>query len=457
MTDIDDDESDIVAEAVAVARDVAEGIGSIVITHYADADTLDILRPGMTDLAIVRRINLAVAGEFAALGVKVFVQRADRAAFRRWLDGHPDPEQNRLAWIDRGRLLPMGAGLKLLGVFQAPDVAPPAPGKVPGPHADRLVETYADEDDTDFRELAEIMIAAGRDDIIELALRKTRDQLGDEAADNVAFAFREIAEAGDFGPSGWAELVALPMALIPGSVPEAGELSANLVGSGALSDTLEVRFLPGWRSPDALAELHATKLRRVLLDLIAGQEPRDLPPGDTDDLAASGFGVLVGLQIDWDIPVWEDVFLNGVQQQPDEDEETPQAAERAAVFERWRLAVAEASGGCVALRLVRPTQLPDELSGFMDEAGAHARGIEDIRDFVAMVRREANDEEVVCRLKVMGQGLEISLYTKAGRFLDTLTLPASRLPAPVGEMAPLIEAFLSIVQDAPQSDSTRGR
>jgi hypothetical protein len=40
-------------------------------------------------------------------------------------------------------------------------------------------------------------------------------------------------------------------------------------------------------------------LRRVLLDMVDGKAPRDLPPGDTDELARRGFGVLVGLRIDW--------------------------------------------------------------------------------------------------------------------------------------------------------------
>lgn len=449
MPNNDDDRGAMVSEALAVARDVAGDLDGIVITHFPDADTLDILRPGTTDLATSRAVNRAVAEEFTAQGVGVFVQKADRAAFRRWMDGRADTAENRFAWRDRGRLLQGAAALKLLGAAVAPDPYTPALGKIPGPLADRLVETYSDEDDTAFREFAETLIAAGRDDVIDLALRKARDHLGDDAACDVVDALREMAEAAEAGPSGWAELVTLPMALIQGSVPEATELGAGLAASGAFPETLDLRFLPGWRSPDALARLTATALRRVLLDLLAGQEPADLPPGDTDELAKSGFGLLLGVQFDWDIPAWEDVFQNGVRQEPDGDAQTPEDAAYAAAYESWRLAAAEASGGCVALALVAPTKVADEIAAFMEEAGGHTRGIEDIRDFVAMIRREANDEAIMCRLEVIGKGLEISLYTQAGRFLDSLTLPAARLPAPLREMPRLIEAFVPISRQNP--------
>ena len=450
MTKIDHDRIGIVEEAVAFARDVATELSSILITHYPDADTLDTLRPGTPDLGTVTAMNRAVAAAFVAQGVQVFVQRADKAAFRRWMADRADTAENRLAWVDRTRLLGGLAALKVLGVAAGQSPRRPLLGNVPGPLADRLLEAYSDDDDdTQFRELSEELIAAGRDDALELALRKARDQLEDGAADVLALEFREMAEAAEAGPSGWVELVTLPMALIPGSVPDAAELGESLVASGALPNKVEVRFLPGWRSPDTLAGLHPTAIRRVLLDMVAGAEPRDLPPGDTDDLAKSGFGVLIGLQIDWDIPIWEDIFENGLPQEPEEAEETSEDAERTAAFEHWRMSAAESSGGCVALALVSPSHVQDEIFEFMDEAGEHTRGIEDIRDFVAMVRREANDEEVVCRPEVIGTGLEISLFTRAGRFLDSLTLPAERLPARAEEMPRLIETFVPIVRDAP--------
>jgi hypothetical protein len=99
------------------------------------------------------------------------------------------------------------------------------------------------------------------------------------------------------GPSRWAELVALAVALPAGDVPDGEVLGRGLIESGALADSEELRLLPGWRSPDALAELSFGAVRRVLLDLVNGRPPRDLPPGDTDELARRGFGVLLGLRI----------------------------------------------------------------------------------------------------------------------------------------------------------------
>ncbi len=447
MTKSDDDLIELVQEAVALAEDVAPDLNSILITHYPDADSLDMLRPGGSDLETTVAVNRAVAEAFVAQGVQVFVQRADKAAFRRWMADRADTAANRLAWIDRTRLLGGTAALKVLGVAPGHSPDHPALGATPGPLADLLLEAYSDQDDdTLFRAIAEDLIAAGRDDALELALRKARDQLEDGAADVLALEFREMAEAAEIGPSGWAELVTLPVALIPGSVPDAAELGKSLIASGAVPDKIELRFLPGWRSPEALAVLHPTAIRRVLLDLVAGAEPRDLPPGDTDDLAKAGFGVLLGLQIAWDIPIWDDILANGLPEEPDDAQETSDDAARMAAFEQWRGSVAGSSGGCVALALVPPSIVQDEIFEFMDEAGEHSRGIEEIRDFVAMARREANDEEVVCRPEVIGTGLEISLFTRAGRFLDSLTLPADRLPARAEGMPHLLEAFVPIIR-----------
>ncbi len=115
-------------------------------------------------------------------------------------------------------------------------------------------------------------------------------------------------------------------------------MGESLVRSGFLQDTAELRFLPGWRSPDALTELSPGAIRRVLLDMVAGAEPRGLPPGDTDDLAKRGFGVLLGLRIDWSIPIWDEIAAaDGLPLASNEDdEETPEEARRAALFDRWR-------------------------------------------------------------------------------------------------------------------------
>ncbi len=447
MPERDDDRDAVVAKAVALAQELGEEFGAVVLTHYQDADTLDTIRGGEADLATVAAVNKAVAEVFTAHGVQVLVQRADKGAFRRWMTDRAETEANRLAWIDRTRLIGGAAGLKVVGAAFVESPGSPEVGKIPGPVADRVLAAYAKEDDSDYRRIVEVLIATGRDDVIDLALRKARDQLEEGAADVLALEFLEVAEGVEAGPSGWAELVAVPMALIPGAVPDAAELGDGLSASGAFPETVEVRFLPGWRSPDALAELRPTAVRRVLRDLLAGKEPGDLPPGDTDDLAKSGFGVLLGVLVDWDIPVWESILQNGLPE--DDDELSGEDDANAVAFDRWRMTTADSSSGCVALALVRPTRVAEEIVVFMEEAGDHTQGIEEIVDFIAIGQGEANGEEVVCCPKIFGDGLEISLYTKSGRYLDRLTMTADQLPAQASEMLDLLETLVPVVREPP--------
>jgi hypothetical protein len=459
-----DHRDEVVEAAAALAREVAGDLGSVLLTHHADAETLDTLRPGETDIETARAVNAAVATEMIDQGVEVFVQRADRAAFRRWMGGREDTPETRRAWIDRGRLLRGDAALRLLGLRPAaPSAAPPAARSAfdasPGPVADRLLAAFVAGEDEEMEALAQDLLSAGRDDVLDLAIRKAAERHGDENADELAGALLSAAEGAAVGPSGWAELVALPVALSQGAPPDAIAMGNGLVASGVLDEALEVRFLPRWRSPDTLAGLSPGALRRVLLDMVAGSEPRDLPPGDVDALARGGFGVLVGLQIDWGIAVWDAIAAEGGlpfdtganEDGANEDgaDETPEEARAAELFDRWRGAIFEVSGGCVPLALVPPSEMDAEIAEFLDEAGAQTRGIEEIVDFVAKARGEAGEEEVVCRAEIIGEGLELSLYTARGRFLDSLSLPAERMPAKAVEMPRLIGTFVRLVKDAP--------
>jgi hypothetical protein len=444
-------QDDLVAQAADLARDTAPDLDVVLITHYPDADTLDTLRPGETDLQTALAVNRTVAGEMAQAGVEILVQRADRAAFRRWMSDRDDTPENRRAWIDRDRLLRGPAALVALGVEAL--AAPPRLtfGKSPGPVADRLLDAYADEDSDAFDVLVQALMDAGRTDVLDLAVRKLGERQGDDAGDELNWVLLVAAEGAAAGPSGWAELVAMPVALSASEVPDGEELGQGFVASGVLAANEEIRLLPGWRSPDALAGLSFGAVRRVLLDLVEGRAPRDLPPGDTDDLARRGFGVLLGLRIDWAIPVWEEIAAaGGLPEDPDEDaEETPDEARRAALFDRWRGAVFQASQGCVPLGLVAFSQVANEIADFLAEAGEQTEGLEEIREFVAAGRRETDGKDVVCRPEINGDALELSLYTEEGRFLDSLTIPASRLPVRAEEMPQLIGAFVRLVQDTP--------
>jgi hypothetical protein len=445
------DQDDPITQAAYLARDIAPDLDVVLITHYPDVETLDTLRPGDTDLQTALAVNRAVAREMLDAGVEVLVQRADRAAFRRWMSGRDNTPENRLAWIDRSRLLRGSAALELLGLKSSASPPPQTFDKAPGPIADRLLEAFGDEDSAEFDALVQDLMAARRTDVLDLAIRKLEEREGDEAGDELNWVLLVAAEGAPIGPSGWAELVALAVALPAGDVPDGEALGQGLIASGALMDTEELRLLPGWRSPDALAELSFGAVRRVLLDLVDGKPPRDLPPGDTDELARRGFGVLVGLRIDWAIPVWEAIAAaGGLPEELDEDAaETPEAARRAGQLDHWRGRVFEENPGCVPLDVVAFSQVSNEIADFLAEAGEQMSGFEEIREFVAACRRKAGGDEVVCHPQITPDALELSVYTPAGEWLDSLTMPAARLPARPEEMPPLIGAFVHLVQDRP--------
>jgi hypothetical protein len=444
------DQDDPITQAAYLARDIAPSLDVVLITHYPDVETLDTLRPGETDLQTTLAVSRAVAREMLDAGVEVLVQRADRAAFRRWMSGRDNTPENRLAWIDRSRLIRGPAALEVLGLKA---VAPQrqAFGTAPGPIADWLLEAFGEEESGEFDAQVQDLMAAGRTDVLDLAIRKLEEREGDEAGDELNWVLLVAAEGAAIGPSGWAELVALAVALPAGDVPDGETLGRGLIESGALPDSEELRLLPGWRSPDALAELSFGAVRRVLLDMAAGKPPRDLPPGDTDELARRGFGVLLGLRIDWAIPVWEEIAAaGGLPEESDEDAaETPDEVRRATLFDRWRGRVFQESQGCVPLDVVAFSQVANEIADFLAEAGEQTGGLEEIREFIAACRRKAGGDDVVCHLQIFGDALELSLYAEAGQLLDSLTVPADRLPARAEEMSPLIGAFVRMVQDRP--------
>ncbi len=438
-----------VEQAAVLARDIGRDVDSILITHYPDHETLDTLRPGDSDLETVTAVNRAVALELAETGVAIFVQKADRAAFRRWMQERDDTCDNRRRWVDRARLVGGAEAFRLLGLPPPPMPQPRRFGPAPGPISDELVAALDEEDEAGFEELVEELLAAGRQDVLDLAVRKAVVRSGDQAGDALHAELAAIAEGARTGPSGWAELVALPVALPAHTLPDATELASEFIGSGIPGETVELRFLPGWRSPDALASLSPTALRRVLLDLVAGREPHDLPPADSDDLATRGFGFLLGLQIDWDIPILDEILAVGLPDENADDEDTPEAAQKAALFDRWRGTVFKAQDGCVPLALVPPSDVSAEIAAFVEEAGQHTDCIDDVRECIAMARREAGDAEVVCRVEIIGDGLELSLYAVGGRYLDSMTLTAERLPVRAEEMVRVVETFVRVVKDTP--------
>jgi hypothetical protein len=188
-----------VAQAVDLARDVAPDLDAVLLTHYADAETLDTLRPGESDLATTRAVNRAVAEEILHAGGEVVVQRADRAAFRRWISDRDDTPENRRRWIDRPHLLRGEAALELLGI-KSPVPPPLNFGKAPGPAADRLLEAFDDADSGEFDVLVQALLTAGRIDVLDLAVRKLGERRGDEAGDDLNWVLLVAAEGAALGP-----------------------------------------------------------------------------------------------------------------------------------------------------------------------------------------------------------------------------------------------------------------
>ena len=437
-----------IEQAITLARGAAPDLTSVLITHYPDLETLDTFRPGETTLDTVAAMNRTVATELAAAGVRVFVQLADRASLRRWLTGRPDTQENRWAWRDRSHLLRGAAALKMLGADPALARSRPKLGAAPGPLADCLLATFADDGGSEFEDLVHDLLAAGRSNVLDLALRKAADRLGEEAVDDLLGAMMVVAEGAEMGPSGLAGLVALPVALPPSNVPDAAVLRDSLLDEGVLPATVDIRFLPGWRSPETLDGLDPAAVRRVLIDMVAGAEPNDLPPADADDLARKGFGFLLGLQVDWSIPLWDEVAANGPPLEPEEDEETPEDAAQAAAFDRWRSAAFEAAG-CVVLDLVPLSEVAGEIDDFLADAGQQVDGLEEIRAFVAAARREAPDEAVVCRPEIIADGLELSLYTQSGRFLSSMAAYANNLSITPEEILLVVGSLVPLAKDVP--------
>ncbi|MFC3127142.1 hypothetical protein ACFOD4_18905 [Pseudoroseomonas globiformis] len=439
----------LIAEAAELAEELAPDLRVVLLTHYPDADTLDLMRPGGQTLEAVRAANRAVAAALLRHGVTVLVQQADKAAFRRWMQDRSATAESRLGW--RGRT-PVARGEEAIRLLEIDPASLPVPQreKASGTPADRLMRLFAGPDGTAFDSLAETLIASGRDGVLEQAVRRVAQRHGEEAAEDLTKDLLAMAEAGPAGPSGWSELVALPVGLSPGPLPEPAALAQSLAASGALSEGLELQLLPQWFSPDAVASLTPGQLRQTLIQMAEGQQPQSLPPADESTLAEGGFGVLIGLQLDWTVPLWEEIAARGLPEPPEEGQETPEEKVLADAFERWRSMVFRTQGGCVPLALVPLSETEAEIAAFLEEAEEQTGAWPEIQDLVEMARQEAGDQEVVCLPRVEGDQLHLALYTRRGRLLDEMTLEGERLPVPASEMPSLLETIVSLVDSRPQ-------
>jgi hypothetical protein len=292
-----------------------------------------------------------------------------------------------------------------------------------GTPADRLVRAWLDGGDDAFADLAEELIAGGRDGVLAAAVRKLAGRHEDGAVAEFIEALAELAEAAEGGDTfGYAELVLLPV-LSEGRPPDPAPIAAGLVGSGAFPPEAEAAFADGWRSAEAIGALSPCGLRRVLADVATGREPADLPPLPPGGMADGGVAVLVGCL----------AFRSG---RPGEDTDAapgPAAdgdggdrpgSRRHGAFDRWRASLdPDAMRGVVVLPCCRPSALADEVRAFLLEA---VEGLdptlEEAVGFVEAARVEAGDaEEPVARLAAREGGVALAVLTRSGRVLDSRT------------------------------------
>jgi hypothetical protein len=315
-----------------------------------------------------------------------------------------------------------------------------------GTPADRLVRAWLDGDDDAFADLAEELIAGGRDGVLAAAVRKLAGRHEDEAVAEFVEALTEVAEAADGGDAfGHAELVLLPV-LSEGRPPDPAPIAAGLPGSGAFPPTAEVAFAEGWRSAEAVDALSPCALRRVLLDVAAGREPANLPPLPPGGMAGGGVAVLVGCLAFRTGPPGEDPdAVPGSAARAGRDDRPGSWSEDA--FDRWRASLGpDAVRGVVVLPCCPPSALADVVRAFILEA---VEGLdptlEEVAGFVEAAREEAGDgEELVARLAAREGGVGLAVLTRSGRVLDDRTFDLGGTGVTAEDVRRVVEAAMPV-------------
>ncbi|WP_149537939.1 hypothetical protein [Siccirubricoccus phaeus] len=443
-------------EAAAHASAWVPVLPAILLTHFPDQGTLDALRPEAPPLPVMAEINRAVARAALAFGTKVLVQVADAAEFRAWLESPAESPRNPLAWRRRAPRLMGDAALATLGLDPR-RVERPKPRRSLGSPAERLVQAAFAPDPPAFEALAEELLQAGRQGVLDQAVRRAADRYEDDSVEHLEDLLYLTAEAKAVPPTGRAVLVALPMVLPEDRpAPEAAFIAESFLASGAAGEFAELRLLPAWRTPGPLLDLAPVAMRRALEDMLAGREPSALPPATEAELAEEGIGLLLGLNLSWDIPEWAEIDRSPA---PDPTAPAdlaaldPQTAAHAAVedaaedaFDSWAEEIADRFRDCVPLHLVGASQLEAELEDYFGEATLAdiPETLVELGDFVLMAEQEAGGVPIVGHIAGRdGVRLSLALYTKEGRFLDSRDFDLAALPPEaldqLGELVELVE------------------
>jgi hypothetical protein len=284
-----------------------------------------------------------------------------------------------------------------------------------GTPADRLVRTWLTGDDDAFGDLAEQIIAEGRDGVLSAAMRKLAERHADEEVEEFGAALLEIAETAEGQDRfHFAELVLLPI-VTAGPAPDPGLFTHGLAASGLFPAQADLAFADGWRSAEALLALSPAAIRRVLLDVAAGRAPAELPPQAPASMTEGGIAVLVGAMMLRAAPPEDSSDLGG-SDVLDESEESAESD----TFERWLGSLdPAATRNAVVLPLCAPSGLADEIRMILEEADAEEPVLGEIIDFIETAQGEAGTEEVVARLSSHPRGVGVTLLTRSGRELDS--------------------------------------
>jgi hypothetical protein len=438
---------DVIARAAAAGRQMAGQHSSVRLTHFLDAGTLAAVKPDEPDLDLQNRITRATATELLRSGVDVTLQIVDRDAYFAWLGDRPNTAEERASFLNPSRQISGGGVMRELGLD---------PGKLkPNPRskrsaggaspADRLTRAYLDDTD-EFDDLAEDLIAGGRQGVIDMAASKIEARDGPEAAEEFIDAVTLLAEADDAGERGFAR-ISVVVAATEGLAPDAAAVADGMTGCGAFPDG--AAFLPAWRTVDAVLSLHPCGLRRVLADLVAGREPADLPSAKPGEVPESGFLALVGVAFD----------AYGDDDEPDdESREEKEFDEQEDAFAKWadgRIAAVPGLAGL--LHPLAPSEVADEIDLFLGEYDA-AEGaappvdLGEIRDFVEVAQAEGGGDAVCHVLVTRDGGLDLTMASRAGRILDTRTVAGADLPAEQSAVIRQIRVIADVVMAGPAAE-----
>lgn len=318
-------------------------------------------------------------------------------------------------------------------------------GQGSGTPADRLVRAWLAEDYDTFEDLAEELIAGGRDGVLLAATRKLAEKYEDDEVDDFASALTEMAEAtGGQDAFDIAELVLLPV-VTAGTLPDPAAFTGNLANSGVFPPEAKVMFAEGWRLVKDVNSLGPSALRRALLDIANKRSPADLPPLEPGSLTDGGIVVLVGA-VAFDTEPPDD--------EPDADAEVLTAAdvgkgsEGSDAFDRWRASLdPDTLKGAIVLPFCSPSQLMDEIRALLEGRDAEDPTLEEIIDFIGTARDEAGGEEVVARLATREGSVQLAVLTRSGRELDSRVFDLVEGGPTADDLRSVVEGCVPIVAD----------